>query len=195
MEIKYPNGTKHLNRPSKQNTHFGNRGMSFEAAINETNAFYLKHNLAVIHKKPTPIQIVSVNYPNRSAAKITEAYFRQASTTDYNGIYQGYYIDFEAKTTQNKTCFPLSNLHQHQINHMKQCYEHGGICFILFWFSSLNQCYLLFYEQLNHFFTMYPHKKSLPLSYLITYGKEIKVSFAPRIPYLQVIDQYIKELS
>ena len=71
--------------------------MSFEKMINATNDYYLSHGLAVIHKKPTPIQIVRVDYPQRSRAKIVEAYFRQASTTDYSGVYDGYYIDFEAR--------------------------------------------------------------------------------------------------
>ena len=60
--------------------------------------------VAVIHKKPTPIQIVRVDYPQRSRAKIVEAYFRQASTTDYSGVYEGFYIDFEAKETRQKNC-------------------------------------------------------------------------------------------
>ena len=81
--------------------------MSFEAAINETNNYYLSRNIAVIHKKPTPIQIVKVDYPKRSRAKIVEAYFRQASTTDYSGVYKGRYIDFEAKETRQKTSMPL----------------------------------------------------------------------------------------
>lgn len=50
---------------------------------------------------------------------INEAYFRTPSTTDYNGVYQGYYIDFEAKETKNKTSFPLNNIHDHQVEHMK----------------------------------------------------------------------------
>ena len=60
---------------------FANRGMSFETAINATNDYYLSRQIAVIHKKPTPVQIVKVDYPKRSRAKIVEAYFRQASTT------------------------------------------------------------------------------------------------------------------
>ena len=88
-------------RPKKSNrVDFANRGMSFESAINATNDYYLSRGLAVIHKKPTPVQIVKVDYPKRSRAKIVEAYFRQASTTDYSGVYKGYYIDFEAKETR-----------------------------------------------------------------------------------------------
>ena len=37
--------------------------MRFEEAINESNKYYLSRGLAVIHKKPTPIQIVKVDYP------------------------------------------------------------------------------------------------------------------------------------
>ncbi|OZV87387.1 Holliday junction resolvase RecU, partial [Streptococcus agalactiae] len=85
---------------------FANRGMSFEAAINATNDYYLSRHIAVIHKKPTPVQIVKVDYPKRSRAKIVEAYFRHASTTDYSGVYKGFYIDFEAKETQQKTAMP-----------------------------------------------------------------------------------------
>lgn len=95
-------------RPKRSNrVDFANRGMSFESAINATNDYYLSRGLAVIHKKPTPVQIVKVDYPKRSRAKIVEAYFRQASTTDYSGVYKGYYIDFEAKETRQKTSMPM----------------------------------------------------------------------------------------
>ena len=81
--------------------------MDFEEAINQSNQYYLLNKQAVVHKKPTPVQIVKVDYPKRSAAVIKEAYFRQASTTDYNGVYQGRYIDFEAKETKIPRPFPL----------------------------------------------------------------------------------------
>lgn len=118
--------------------------MRFEEAINESNQYYLARKHAVVHKKPTPVQIVKVDYPRRSAAVIKEAYFSQASTTDYNGVYRGYYLDFEAKETKNKTSFPFKNFHEHQIQHMEACLEQNGICFVLLWFSNLKRC---FFEQ------------------------------------------------
>ena len=61
----------------------GGRGMSLESDLEQSNAHYLRNNIAVIHKKPTPVQIVNVHYPKRSKAVINEAYFRTPSTTDY----------------------------------------------------------------------------------------------------------------
>ena len=137
MKINYPNKKKSaatikINSNSK-------RGMSLEEDLNESNIYYLEHNIAVIHKKPTPIQVVHVDYPLRSMAKNTEAYYKTPSTTDYNGIYNGYYIDFEAKETTSKTSFPLKNIHPHQVEHLKKIIEHGGIGFLIVLFKNLNQ--------------------------------------------------------
>mgnify|MGYP000034007989 CR=1 FL=1 len=90
--VNYPHKIgKKITRTSSnisQHIDFANRGMSFESAINESNAYYLAHGLAVIHKKPTPVQIVKVDYPSRNKARIVEAYYQAPSTTDYNGIYK-----------------------------------------------------------------------------------------------------------
>ena len=52
--------TKKSTSKTKGMVAFGKRGMNFEAEINATNEYYLSRGLAVIHKKPTPIQIVKV---------------------------------------------------------------------------------------------------------------------------------------
>src|SRR5699024_7198840 len=111
--MNYPSEVKkntNSKRKSKQ-INYTNRGMTLEDDINITKQYYLNNNLAIIHKKPSPIQIVNVHYRKRSAAVITEAYFKQASTTDYNRIYRQKYIDFEAKETTNTPSFPFSNIH------------------------------------------------------------------------------------
>ena len=123
--VNYPNGKKkaYTSKP----TSAGGRGMVLEKDINVTNMFYLSIDKAVIHKKPTPVTIVKVDYPARSAAKITEAYFKLPSTTDYNGIYRGKYVDFEAKECASHTSFPLKSLHAHQVQHLQNVINHGDL--------------------------------------------------------------------
>ncbi|MDY0408290.1 Holliday junction resolvase RecU [Virgibacillus soli] len=190
--MNYPNGlTKKVPAPVKNNTSFANRGMSLETDINETNMFYLATDRAIIHKKPTPVQIVNVNYPKRSAAVITEAYFKQASTTDYNGLYRNKYIDFEAKETNNKTSFPLANIHEHQIKHMHAIVKHGGISFIIIRFTQLNETYFLSAE---HLFTYWENqfnggRKSVPYADIKQHGFQIPFQYQARVNYLAIIDQ------
>ncbi len=199
--VKYPAGQGPQNHQIKktQKTHYklnrkktnyGSRGMSFEEKINLSNHYYLEQNLAVIHKKPTPIQVVKVDYPKRSAARITEAYYRQASTTDYNGVYQGRYIDFETKETTNKTSFPLANLPVHQIKHMEDCYQQGGIIFMLLSFREHQKIFLLAYPELKAFLNS-TEKASIPYDYVIEKGIECPQGFLPMIDYLAALDQYL----
>lgn len=202
MTIRYPNGQLPLHSGVNQikaqgkKTDFANRGMSFEESINLSNEYYLNHQLAVVHKKPTPVQIVKVDYPRRSAAVIREAYFRQPSTTDYNGVYRGRYLDFEAKETRNKTSFPFKNFHPHQIKHMEDCIAQEGICFILLWFSTLNRCFFLPSELfVQKWHQQADGRKSLTLEFLEKESIEIALGVAPRVPYLRAIDQYLQQRS
>ncbi len=196
MPIRYPNGKPYV--PSAQNQlasqkqkSYSNRGMTLEEDINQSNTYYLSTGKAVIHKKPTPVQIVNVDYPKRSAAVIKEAYFKQASTTDYNGVYNGRYIDFEAKETRNKTSFPLSNFHEHQITHMQQIHEQNGICFVLLRFSITDQVY---YLDASHLFTYWNTmkdggRKSIKKEDIEKQGILIPYTFQPRIDYIKIIDR------
>ena len=123
----YPNNIK---KGKKSFINYGNRGMDLESLINETNEYYLKNDIALIFKKPTPIGIAKVSY-SAYGKSIDKAYFKEQSTLDYNGLYKGRYIEFDAKETLNKTSFPLSNVHQHQIEHIKNVVKHKGICFLI----------------------------------------------------------------
>ncbi|MRG88283.1 Holliday junction resolvase RecU [Salinibacillus xinjiangensis] len=192
--MRYPNGrkkTRYNNQLKQRKTNFGKRGMTLESEINETNLYYLETNRAVVHKKPTPVQIVQVDYPKRSAAVIREAYFKQASTTDYNGLYKGKYIDFEAKETRNRTSLPLANIHQHQVDHMKSVIEHDGICFLIIRFNHQGESYLLPAE---HFLDFWNHqydggRKSVPLESIQSKGYKIPFSLQAKVDYLKVLDQ------
>ena len=166
---------------------YANRGMTLEADLKASNDYYLVNDIAVIYKKPTPITISKVNYPSRLEAVIKEGYFKTPSTTDYNGVYKGKYIDFEAKETKLKTSFPLSNIHQHQIRHLKQIYNHGGIGFLIVRFTVINKTFLLPIESLLKFLEENT-RKSIPLSYFEENGYIIKDKYNPRVDYLEVLD-------
>ena len=165
---------------------YSNRGMSLEADINDSNEYNLLSDVAVIYKKPTPITVNKVNYHSRRDAIITEARFNTPSTTDYNGIYKGKYIDFEAKETKSKTSFPLSNIHKHQIDHLKKIVKHGGIGFLIVRFTSINKTYFLDSKYLFEFIDK-QNRKSIPLDYFQEYGKEIKEGLRPRLDYLACV--------
>ncbi|WNS73996.1 Holliday junction resolvase RecU [Bacillus sp. DTU_2020_1000418_1_SI_GHA_SEK_038] len=197
MNFHYPNGKKFLpvkkksmdiNKEKKWS--YSNRGMTLEEDINETNEYYLANGIASIHKKPTPVQIVQVDYPKRSAAVIKEAYFKQASTTDYNGVYKGRYIDFEAKETKNLTSFPLKNFHDHQIVHMETILKQDGICFVLLRFSSTEDIFLLEAEHLLMFWKRMKDggRKSITKDEIEALGHQIPLGYNPRIDYIKKID-------
>ncbi|MGX4645070.1 Holliday junction resolvase RecU [Holzapfeliella sp. JNUCC 80] len=197
--INYPNGGGGPSSISKDNGtnafSFSKRGMSLEQEINDSNDYYLHKGIAVIHKKPTPIQIVNVDYPKRSRAVIKEAYFRQASTTDYNGVYNGYYVDFEAKETRNKTSFPLKNFHQHQITHFENCLSQKGICFVIIKFASLNRYFSYPASRLiKHWYNQEASRKSIKLDEVVDYGIEFYPGFRPTLPYLETINNLIQRI-
>lgn len=182
--MNYPKGIK-LNNIDK-NVKFDNRGMDLENDINVTNQYYIDKGIAYIYKKPTPIQVTKVDYKNNSII-IKEAFFKEPSTTDYNGLYKGMYIDFEAKETTSKTSFPLANIHKHQIEHIRHIVENGGIGFLIVRFTKLDRNYILMGKDLMNFLND-SNRKSIPLKYFEDNGYTLSISYVPRLDYLKVID-------
>lgn len=178
----------------QKKTNYAGRGMGLEEDLNKSNEYYRQMELAYIYKKPTPIKLVKVDYPSKgnhiTAVKIKEAYFESPSTTDYNGIYRGKYIDFEAKETKLKTSFPLDNIHTHQLTHLKNITKCGGIGFLIVRFSSLEETYLLTAKDLFDYIET-QKRKSVPYSYFLEKGYKIEESMFPRLDYLKVVDQII----
>src|SRR5574344_1037189 len=180
--IKYPSNVKKDNLNKYYN--YGNRGMTLEEDLNLTNEYYLEHNIAVVYKKPTPIQVVDTK-----DGKITKAYFKEPSTTDYNGLYNGLYIDFEAKETTSKTNFPLINIHKHQIQHIRNIINHNGIAFLIIRFSNLNNTYLLFGKDFISFIDD-NKRKSIPLSFFEEKGHKINFNLKIKVDYIEIINKF-----
>ena len=192
--IKYPNGQAfkpNAKRTSKKDKveiskSASNRGMDLENDINLSNEYYRDHHIALINKRPTPINIVKVDYSK--GARITDAYFEKQSTTDYNGVYKGRYIDFEAKNTKSKTSFPLSNIEKHQIDHLKMVLQQGGIAFFIIQFQLLGEVYLLDASYVIHFYE-HGERKSIPYQTFVESGIKIKQGYAPRLYYIDAVEE------
>lgn len=181
--MKYPGKA---NKEYKPIIDYRNRGMTLEEDINTTNDFYRDTDKAIIYKKPTPITISKVEYNSNKERVIKEAYFKIPSTTDYNGIYKGKYIDFEAKETKLKN-FPLINIHKHQIDHLKKVAKHGAIAFLIVRFTTLNETYYLDIKDLTYYLENFK-KSFVSYSFFKEKGFLIKEKFNPRIDYLSIID-------
>ena len=192
--MRYPNGKTYQKKESDNKTEkthrnllsAANRGMSLEEDINLSNDYYRDMGIALINKRPTPINIVKVDYSR--GARITDAYFEKQSTTDYNGVYKGRYIDFEAKNTKSNTAFPLSNISEHQIVHLKNVLKHGGIAFFIISFQMKDEIYLL---DASFVINFYEHgdRKSIPYEVFKKDAVLIKQDYAPRLHYLDAVNQ------
>ena len=192
--IKYPNGQKFEPTGSKKqrknnvdiSLSSANRGMDLEGDINKSNEYYKNSGICLITKRPTPINVVKVDYSK--GARITDAYFEKQSTTDYNGVYKGKYIDFEAKNTNSKTSFPLSNISKHQIEHLKNVIQHGGFAFFIIEFAKLSEVYLLDASFVINFYEN-GERKSIPYDVFTKNGIKLKLGFAPRIDYIEAVEE------
>lgn len=199
--MKYPTGVKrninqHIHQQDdkskdKSKTDYSARGMTLEKDLGVTNTYYLNSNIAVIHKKPTPIQIVHVDYPARNRAKIDEAYFKTPSTSDFNGIYRGKYIDFEAKETRNKTRFPMINIHEHQVDHMQVCESHGGIVFLIVRFTAYGETFVYPFKEFYKHWMIFKQggRKSIPYDDIKESSITVPIRLNPRIDYLAAVDE------
>ena len=192
--MRYPNGKKYSPTEIKKrkksasdiSISAANRGMDLENDINLSNEYYRDQHIALINKRPTPINIVKVDYSK--GARIVDAYFEKQSTTDYNGVYKGRYIDFEAKNTKSKTSFPLSNIEKHQIEHLKMVLEQGGIAFFVIQFELHREVYLL---DASYVISFYEHgeRKSIPYEIFKEKGIKIKQGFSPRLYYIDAVEE------
>ena len=181
--MQYPNNVKkNYNHMSISHS---NRGMSLENLLNITNDYYTKKDIALIYKKPTPIGVAEVTYSNHKKL-IKKAYFKEQSTLDYNGIYKGKYIEFDAKETLNKTAFPIANVHEHQIKQIQGVIRHGGIAFLII---KMNTFYYLLKGEDFLDFIQNNKRKSLPYSYIQNNAYLIKENYQPALDYLNVIDK------
>ena len=185
--MEYSNSITLKDVLKKKQVFHNNRGMNLENDINLSNQYYLDTKQAFIYKKPTPIGGAKVIYQN-GERRIKDAFYKMPSTLDFNGLYKGYYIEFDAKVTTNKTSFPLNNIHPHQLKHIQNIYNHKGIVFLII--SINDEYYLLRGKDLLTFINN-EKRKSIPYSYIKDKGYILKYNYLKGLDYIDVIDKII----
>ncbi len=180
--MNYPNNIK---KCDNNYIDYKNRGMFLENIINETNLYYIEKKRAYIYKKPTPIGVIKTK-----GAKL-EGYFKEPSTLDYNGLYKGHYIEFDAKECSSKTSFPLKNIKDHQLKHIKNIYKNNGIIFLIILMND--NYYLLNSKDLLDFINN-NERKSIPYNYIKEKGHCLSYNYLKGLNYLDIIDNILEEL-
>lgn len=168
----------------------GLRGSLLEEMINMTNEKYRENGLALIQKVPTPITPITID---RDTRHITLAYFDQKSTVDYIGAVQGIPVCFDAKECAADT-FSLQNIHQHQVDFMRDFDRQQGIAFFLIYYTSRDRMYYMGIRELNVFWDRMEQggRKSFRFEEL----KEehfFKAKGGQMVPYLDMIQLELNE--
>ncbi|MFW5438835.1 Holliday junction resolvase RecU [Paenibacillus apiarius] len=160
--------------------------MPFEQLIEYTNNLYESKEIAVINKRPTPVKVT-----RSVGSKVMAGFFEKQSTVDFDGVYQGRAIVFEAKSTKNPTRFDLCNLPDHQYEHLEKCHKRGAIAFILISFEKQQKEYLLPYTALRPYWIEYKKpvgKRSMSILDFDIHAYEVNSGRVP-LDYLKVVDE------
>ena len=145
----------------------------------------------MIQKVPTPITPITIDKETRH---ITLAYFDQKSTVDYIGAVQGIPVCFDAKECAVDT-FALQNIHQHQVQFMRDFEKQQGIAFFLIYYTSRDLMYYMSIRDLDVFWERMEQggRKSFRFDEL---NKEffIKPKIGQMVPYLEMIQLDLRRL-
>ena len=135
-------------------------GSTFEGKLIKVFDRYRKEGKAYIIKIPGEVTII------RNGARIVNAIHRQKSDClDFLGLMpNGKGIVFEAKTTKNKTSFPLSNIQDYQYELANELLGYVKSVFYIIEFRELNEIYLVHSNKIKDFIKN-NERKSIPIGW------------------------------
>lgn len=161
-----------------------NRGMLLESIINNTNEYYFKNGIALIHKKNLDIKFKNVKLEKHKLLLNNASIFSK-STVDYYGVWKGRFLAFEVKSTEQKN-FEKKNIKKHQIEYLNKVVLHQGIAFWIIYFKFQNEFLLI--EHANFKKCLFEEKKSYIFFETIkSLGKEIKLIFPGILDFLNIL--------
>lgn len=118
------------------------KGMLLESVIKKMNERYEEAGYASFKKIPNNWSV------QRKGPHIVGAKPIPSGLCDYVGTskyVKGRAVVFDAKECKQKTRFPLTYIKHQQMDHMREVTDHGGLAFVLVWFTELHEYYCLPY--------------------------------------------------
>lgn len=169
--------------------YYGKRGQAFENLIDYTNNVYRNKEVALINKRPTPMKIIGKTRGNQHICT-----FATKSTVDYDGVYKGKAIVFEAKSINLKR-LPLDIIADHQIEYLNKADKQGAISFLIVEIRPTKDVYLVSNKMLQVYVKEAGKggRKSIPLDDLEIYAELVPKGNGIPLDYLSVVDKLIKE--
>ncbi|CAM4018597.1 Holliday junction resolvase RecU [Geobacillus stearothermophilus] len=162
-----------------------NRGMAFEHLIEYTNRCYRIKGIAHIEKVPTPWKVI------RRGNRIISAFPEKKGMVDFIGIAHGRMIAFDAKSTRERTRFPLDNIEDHQMAFLKSWRDQGAITFFLVEFVNQHEVYLLRFSDAEKWWGQSKQggRKSIPYEWFAEHCDLVKSSRGITIDYLKCLEK------
>lgn len=166
---------------------YGKRGQAFENLLNYSNEVYKNKGIAIINKRPTPMKIIGKTRGNQHICV-----FDKKSTVDFDGIYNGKAIAFEAKSTNEKR-LPFSIITDEQIKYLDTAEKQGAISFLIVEMKVTRQVFLVPNGMLQKYVREAKNggRKSIPLRDLEVYAHLVKSQNGIPLDYLSVVDNLI----
>ncbi|WP_026702839.1 Holliday junction resolvase RecU [Salibacterium aidingense] len=168
-----------------------NRGIAFENLVNIANTQYKNKGLALISKRPTPVKVLK-----SKGTQVLKGFYEQKSSVDYSGIYAGIPIEFEAKSISGKR-FELKNIHDHQLQHLKNAEQHGATVFLLIEFRDTRE---IFFTPLSLITLAVKNaarggRKSIPIDDFQIYADQVNQGRGVPLDYLAVVDKHVEKVT
>lgn len=163
----------------------GHRGDALEELLYYTNQYYHQLGLCRVDKVSTPIKVVEIDHQGM----VTKGFFEKKSTVDFIGIVQGVCVAFDAKETNLKS-LPLNNIHDHQVEYMKDIDQQGGLAFIIIHFKFNDSYYLVPFEIIRDYY-LKGERRSIPFKAMNERFLIKKERSGSILNYLVTLNEYV----
>lgn len=107
------------------------RGSALEALVRKSAKALEREGLRLAQTSPRSVVM------KRHGSGLAEVRQMPTGDLDFVGDLRGRLVSFDAKSTQQKTRFPLSNIKRHQQVIVRKAHERGALAFFLVEFSTL----------------------------------------------------------